>query len=111
LSYSQRERKRRRRDSAKAVAAGVRGQKQSRASGSSSGKWWLTLLTRTQACAKCGLVIRDGKPAVYRHRPMEVRCQACASKQPDSSSWRPSVRWEQEQRRRRKRQLAMRTAA
>jgi hypothetical protein len=101
VSFKQRERARRRRSRAKEAGAIMRSQKVSRATGSSAGKWWLTPLTSTQACAipTCRTVIREEQDAVYRHQPREVRCVRCAERDPKSANYRPSARWERERRR------------
>jgi hypothetical protein len=84
----------------------VRNQKQSRKSGSSAGKWWLTPLTSTQACAipTCRTIIREGQAAVYRHSPAEVRCIRCAERDPESAKYRTSARWDKERHAKRKQQ-------
>ena len=92
MGFKQRERKRKRK------AAAREGQVRSRETGSSAPKWWLTPLTSTGCCARCGLVIREGSDGVYRHVPREVRCVPCASQREDSKGYRPSVRWEQQSR-------------
>lgn len=90
MGFKQRERKRRRK------GAQSRNRERSRSSGSSAGKWWLTPLVRTQACAKCGTLVREGRDAVYRHRPVEVCCPPCADR--EKLPYRPSVRWERQRR-------------
>jgi len=84
----QREKKRR------TKAAMAAGQARSRTSGSSASKWWRTLLRSTACCARCGLVIREGGEAIYRHVPREIRCVSCGGMLEDSKGWRPSVAWE-----------------
>ena len=94
MGFKQRERKR------KAKAARQSSQLAARESGSSAGKWWLTLVVEDCGCARCGRVLRVGGEMVYRHAPREARCVLCAQ-QDDGRSWRPSLRWEQQRRTRR----------
>ncbi len=94
MGFKQRERKR------KAKAARQGSQRKARESGSSAGKWWLTLVVEDCGCARCGRVLRTGGEMVYRHTPREARCVTCAQRD-DGCSWRPSLRWEQQQRTRR----------
>jgi hypothetical protein len=100
MGFKQRERKRKQR------AAMGSAQAESRRSGSSADKWWLTPLVSTTCCARCGLVLREGTDAVYRHTPREARCVRCADQDPASSSYRASARWEQANRRRRQKRIA-----
>lgn len=95
MGFKARERKRK-----KWVAMNA-AQSASRKSGSSMGKWWLTIARRDGCCARCGGVFRVGREIVYRHLPMEVRCCACGEADPTIKP-RPSLHWEREQRRRRK---------
>lgn len=95
MGFRQRERKReRKRQERKREAASGSAQRQSRRSGSSAEKWWLTPLRSKQCCARCALVIREGGDAVYRHTPREVLCVPCAEQREDSKGYRPSMRWE-----------------
>ena len=94
MGFKQRERKR------KAKSAAKSAQSRSRETGSSAERWWLTPLRSTACCARCGLVVREGGEAVYRHTPREVRCIACAEQHEDSKGYRPSLKWEQARRRR-----------
>jgi hypothetical protein len=87
MGFKARERKRRKRAGTKAAQAAAR------SSGSSASKWWLTIATRDGCCASCGGVFRVGREIVYRHRPMEARCCACAEDDPTIKP-RPSLRWE-----------------
>jgi hypothetical protein len=90
MGFKQRERKR------KVKAAAAYAQRQSRQSGSSSAKWWLTPLTSTACCnnSDCRLMLRAGTAAVYRHTPREVLCQPCADRR--GIFYRPSLRWVQQ---------------
>ena len=95
MSFKTRERKRRKRIASSAA------QLQSRRTGSSAAKWWLTPLTKTGCCARCGRVLRRGRDGVYRHAPGELLCIPCA----DTTKvfYRPSLRWQQRERERRRR--------
>jgi hypothetical protein len=100
VGFKQRERKRR------AKAAASHAQRQSRQSGSSTSKHWLTPLLRTACCAtpECRKILRAGSDAIYRHAPLEVLCQPCADRA--GLFYRPSLRWVKENRRRRQTRLA-----
>lgn len=87
MSFKQRERRRKKR------AAQLAAQKQARRTGTSTGKWWRTIVTRTTCCARCAGVLREGRQMVYRARPREALCVACADADATISS-RPSLRWE-----------------
>lgn len=88
MGFKQRERRRQRRQ------AMAEAQRDARASGSSAGRWWLTVVARTTCCAVCGMVLREGGEMVYRHTPREARCTSCAG----GLGYRPSVRWERARR-------------
>lgn len=88
MGFKQREKKR------KAKAAQTVARRDARKTGTSSGKWWLTLVKKTTCCATCGGVLREGAEMVYRARPCEALCKACAEKDPGARMARPSVRWE-----------------
>ena len=88
MSFKQREKKR------KVKAAKVRAQAVGRRDGSSAGRWWLTIASKTTCCATCGHVLREGRELVYRHTPREVRCLRCAVHSPDSAGYRCSLKWE-----------------
>ena len=66
-------------------------------------RWYLTLVSRTTACARCGRVLREGAEMVYRYRPRESRCHHCALHELDSRGFHVSMRWEREHERRRRR--------
>jgi hypothetical protein len=87
VGFKQRERKRKQKAAAKIAQA------RSRQSGTSTSNWWLTPLTSTASCARCGTVVRADSDGVYRHVPREVRCVPCAEKLKDSKGYRPSLRW------------------
>jgi hypothetical protein len=95
MGFKSRERKRRKRAATNAAQAAAR------ASGSSAGKWWLTVATRDGCCARCSGVFRIGREIVYRHRPMVSLCCACAENDPTIKP-RPSLRWERTYGRRRR---------
>lgn len=88
MSFKQRERKRRR----KIAVAGA--QRESRRTGSSTKKWWLTVVSRSTCCARCGGVLREGREMVYRRQPGESLCLPCAERDP-AVKWRPAARWEE----------------
>jgi hypothetical protein len=91
MGFKARERKRKKR------AATTAAQRTARASGSSAGKWWLTIATRNGCCARCSGVFRVRHEIVYRHRPMASLCCACAQNDPAIKP-RPSLRWERARR-------------
>ncbi len=91
MGFKQRERKR------KAKSAAKSAQSRSRETGSSAGKWWLTLVVEDCGCAQCGRVLRVGREMVYRHTPREARCVTCAQRD-DECKWRPSLAWEKQRR-------------
>jgi hypothetical protein len=88
MGFKQRERNR------KAKAAKTRAQAAGRRDGSSAGRWWLTIASKTTCCARCGHVLREGRELVYRHTPREARCLRCATVSPDSAGYGCSLRWE-----------------
>ena len=57
-------------------------------------RWFLTLARKDGACSCCGDVFRRGAEIVYRHEPRDMRCVRCAGRDPESSAYRPSIRWE-----------------
>lgn len=95
MGYQQRERKR------KKKVAIARAQRESRRTGSSARKWWLTVVSKHTCCARCGGVLREGRQMVYRHTPGESLCLACAEDDP-AVKWRPAARWERSRRRERR---------
>lgn len=66
-------------------------------SSSSQGAHWLTVLVRAGKCGLCDRGLRAGRDAVYRHKPQELLCVACADKA--GLFYRPSLRWERERKR------------
>ncbi len=63
-------------------------------------RWYLTLVTRTCACARCGGVLREKREMVYRHTPRETLCPMCAEADPAIQA-RPSYAWEKARKRQR----------
>lgn len=94
MGFRARERRRRKRAAMNAT------QRTARASGSSAGKWWLTIATRDGCCACHGGILREGREIVYRHSPGEVLCVLCAEADPTIKP-KPSIRWERTYGRRR----------
>jgi len=88
MSWKHRQAKRKKR------AAVLRDQRQARASGSSSPKWWLTLVSQNTCCANvsCRRPLRIGNEMVYRAKPRTALCVACA--QESRLFYRPSRVWE-----------------
>jgi hypothetical protein len=95
MGFKSRERKRKRRAATRAA------QTTARVSGSSAGKWWLTIAIRDGCCARCAGVQRVGHEIVYRHSPRVVLCLLCAESDLPVKP-RPSLRWEREHGRRRR---------
>lgn len=95
MSFKSRERKRRKRVKMQTD------QRESRRSGSSANKWWLTLTKTATCCARCGGVLRPGREMVYRRTPLEALCVKCAEADP-SVTWKPSTAWEETRSRRRR---------
>lgn len=94
MGFKQRERKR------KKKAASSKAQSESRESGSSAAKWWLTVVSTDTCCARCAGMLRVDREMVYRHAPREALCVRCADR--EKVYYRPSLRWEQQARARRK---------
>jgi hypothetical protein len=69
--------------------------------GDTAGRWFLTFARADAKCSVCGRGLKRGGEIVYRHRPRAIRCGRCADRAPDSSGYRPSVRWERANRQRR----------
>lgn len=38
----------------------------------------MTTVTRKTCCARCGAILKPGKPMVYRREPRESLCVTCA---------------------------------
>ena len=107
MAWKHRQAKRKRR------AAIARDRKKSRTTGSSAGKWWLTIVLRKTCCANpaCRGILRVGGEMVFRKVPGQALCVACADR--TGIRYRPSHRWEQNriaQRKRRQRRRDTRIA-
>jgi hypothetical protein len=89
MSFRAREKKRRQAAATSSAQARSR-RKDLETPSPAAGKWWLTIVSRTTCCAKCGGVLRPGREMVYRHTPREARCVVCG----EGLGARPSVRWE-----------------
>lgn len=88
MSYKSREKKRRARI---AQASGRREQRAKFAD-----RHYLTIVSRSACCNKCGGSLREGAECVYRHTPREILCVQCADL--EQIYYRPSMRWERSQR-------------
>jgi hypothetical protein len=57
-----------------------------------AGRHYLTFAKGKCSCARCGGVQDTGREVVYRHKPREILCLACA----ESSGLKvqPSLKWE-----------------
>jgi hypothetical protein len=73
MGFKSREKKR------KAKAAGKVKQKNAKASGVSSQKWWLTVVRSKSCCAVCGGILHPGGEMVFRKAPMALLCVPCDS--------------------------------
>jgi hypothetical protein len=71
-------------------------------------RWYLTIVGRACACARCGGTLREDAEMIYRNEPRTTLCEPCADRDPDIRP-RPSAKWEERERRRRG--LAERRAA
>jgi hypothetical protein len=90
MSYESRQKRRRH----KRIEAKAR----QRRSPESAKRWFLTLAKQSGRFGCCGRRFERGAEIVYRHEPREVRCARCADRDPESSGYRPSLRWERKQR-------------
>jgi hypothetical protein len=54
----------------------------------------LTIARKDCRCSRCRLLLKRNGELVYRHEPREVRCLRCASRDPESKGFKPSIRWE-----------------
>jgi hypothetical protein len=95
MGFEHREKKR------KKKAAAAAAQSKSRETGSAQRKWWLTRVKIDTCCARCGGLLRKGRPMIYRHTPREALCPPCAEAD-RSVSYRPSLAWERARRRSRR---------
>jgi hypothetical protein len=89
MSYESRQKKRRHKR--------IEARAKQRRSPESARRWFLTLAKKPGKFACCGAGFERGAEIVYRHEPREVRCVRCvrcAERDPESSGFRPSIRWE-----------------
>jgi hypothetical protein len=65
-------------------------------------RWYLTIVNRSGVCndPSCGAPLREGRECVFRFSPKEILCLRCAERR--KIHYRPSLRWEQANRRRRR---------
>jgi hypothetical protein len=90
MSYESRQKRRRyKRIEAKA--------KRQRSSGT-SGRWFLIVAKHPGRCSVCRTVLGRGDEVVYRRDGQLLRCVSCASSDPESRGFRPSLRWERAKR-------------
>jgi hypothetical protein len=68
--------------------------KRSKRAPETASRWFLTFARENCRCASCGDRLKWKGEIVYRHEPREIRCVACAGREPDSRGFRPSLRWE-----------------
>jgi hypothetical protein len=57
-----------------------------------AGRYYLTIVSRTCSCNRCGDRLREGRECVYRHTPREILCLGCANL--GKIRYRTSVKWE-----------------
>ena len=91
MSYKSREKKRRR----KLAIPKAEGK---------ADRHYLTIVSRPVCCNRCGGSLREGVECVYRHTPREILCLRCADL--EQIYYRPSMRWERSQRRRKLKRAA-----
>jgi hypothetical protein len=97
MSYKSREKKRR------ARIAQLSGRREQRAK--FADRHYLTIVSRRACCNRCGGSLREGAECVYRHTPREILCVLCADDK--KIHYRPSMRWERLQRRRKSKRAAL----
>jgi hypothetical protein len=90
MGYQHRERKRR----ARLAQASSRQEQRSKY----PDRHYLTIVSRAACCNRWGGSLRDGAECVYRHTPKQIICVACADSQ--EIYYRPSMRWERRNRKR-----------
>jgi hypothetical protein len=90
MSFKSREKKRR------ARIAQANGQREQRAK--YADRYYLTVVSRSACCNKCGGALRKGAECVYRYTPRTILCTFCADSQ--SIRYRPSKSWERRNRKR-----------
>jgi hypothetical protein len=59
-------------------------------------RYYLTIVSRSACCNRCGGSLREGAECVYRHTPRTILCVVCADL--ERISYRPSMRWERRKR-------------
>jgi hypothetical protein len=94
MSFKSREKKR------SYKVAKAKGQQQQRSE--HADRWYLTIVNRAGACndPSCGAPLREGRECVFRFSPKEILCLRCADRR--KIRYRPSLRWEQANRRSRR---------
>ena len=102
MSFKSREKKRK---AARAVSNAVQ-----QRTPATEARWFLTPVRRHAVCGSCAGRLHWPSDMVYRHKPLVMLCVACADADP-GVSYRPSVRWEREELRRRGKELRRRGTA
>lgn len=95
MSYKSREKKRSMRGEQREAEAARRNRNTETAQ-----RWFLTLVSKPCSCNMCGGALRKGREMFYRHTPRSVVCTTCGESA--GIRWRPSIKWEQARRRRRR---------
>jgi hypothetical protein len=90
MSFKSREKKR------QARIAQANGQREQRSK--YADRHYLTIVSRSACCNKCGGSLREGAECVYQHTARTILCVVCADL--ERISYRPSMRWERRNRRR-----------
>jgi hypothetical protein len=98
MSYESRKKKR----AYKKIEARAR----SRRTEETARRFFLTLAKKPGKFGCCGKRFERGGEIVFRYEPRSVRCVECASKDPESNGFTPSIRWERARARERQQQLA-----
>jgi hypothetical protein len=86
MSYESRKRKR----ANKRIEARAR----SKRTEETARRWFLTIAKAAGRFGCCGRRFDRGDEIVFRYQPKTVRCVACASRDPESKGFTPSIRWE-----------------
>jgi hypothetical protein len=90
LSFKSREKRRRRKLEGRIAVSKARANR----TGETARRWFLTLARKPGRFDCCGDRFERGGELVYRHEPRSTLCVRCASKHPEASKARPSIRWE-----------------
>jgi hypothetical protein len=61
-------------------------------------RWFLTVAKQPGKFGCCGRRFGRGDDIVFRYEPNTVRCVDCASRDPESKGFTPSIRWERARR-------------